>query len=511
MPVLFSGLATLVLNKAETNIIDKHYQYTMQNLQRLHRKTPRSIVLFLAGSLPGEAILHMRQLSLLSMICHLPDDPLHQHAKYTLSTLSPASLSWFHQVRDLCLQYNWPHPLVLLDQPVSKNKFRKLVKLKVAEYWHQVLAAPAECSSPSMTSLQYFDPYKASLLHPHPMWTSSAGNSFECSKSTVLARMVSGRYRTEAMCRFWSTNRSGYCLSDTCQDVKGDLVHLLIVCPALEHTRHRLHSLWCLKTADCPPLQGLIVRILSSPPESQVRFILDSTSCPELIKLVQIFGMEIQDRILYLTRTWAFSIHRQKLKLLGRWPECPKKRMTHPKPSAPPTQPNRPYNPQQRQITDINFNDRFDRENSDITGVTLALNNLINNFVFPGSSNPHQSSPTPPPASTTSVPYDVELIVPANQTVVHHREQPSDAMPEPISSYNCSNFSPTDDRVVGLKKNLVGQWEGHGVTGCSPSSVAGHQQSESARPLCQSCGQPHCLSAAQSAFSSIIEISLVRT
>jgi hypothetical protein len=182
----------------------------------------------------------------------------------------------------------------------------------------------------------------------------------------------------------------------------------------------------------------------------------------------------------------------------------PKDKDDPPKPTTPPTQPNRPYNPQQRQITDINFNDRLDRENSDITGVTLALNNLINNFVFPGSSNPHQSSPTPPPASTTSVPYDVELIVPANQTVVHHREQPSDAMPEPISSYNCSNFSPTDDRVVGLNKNLVGHGEGHGVTGCSPSSVAGHQQSESARPPCQSCGQPHCLSAAQSAFSSII-------
>ena len=212
--------------------------------------------------------------------------------------------------------------------------------------------------------------------------------------------------------------------------------------------------------------------------------------------------MEIQDRILYLTRTWAFSIHRKKLKLLGRWPECPKKRMTHPKPTTPPTQPNRPCNPQ---ITSNNFNDRFDRENSDITGVTLALNNMINNFVFPGSSNPHQSSPTPPPpASTTSVPYDVKLIVPANPTVVHHNDQPSDAMPKPTSFNICSNFSPSDDCVEGLNKNLVGHGGGHGVTGCSPSSVAGHQQSESARPPCQSYGQPNCISAAQPAFSTLV-------
>ena len=97
-PVLFSGLATLVLNKAEINIIDKHYQYTVQNLQRLHKKTPRSIIFFLAGSLPGEALLHLRQLTLLSMICHLPEDPLHQHGKHALTSMSPSSLSWFHQV-----------------------------------------------------------------------------------------------------------------------------------------------------------------------------------------------------------------------------------------------------------------------------------------------------------------------------------------------------------------------------------------------------------------------------
>ena len=57
-PVLLSGLASLVLNKAELHIIDNHYQNTIQNLQRLHSRTPRCIVYFLAGSLPGEAILH---------------------------------------------------------------------------------------------------------------------------------------------------------------------------------------------------------------------------------------------------------------------------------------------------------------------------------------------------------------------------------------------------------------------------------------------------------------------
>ena len=282
-------------------------------------------------------------------------------------------------------------------------------------------------------------------------------------------------------------------MSDTCHNVKGDLLHLLIVCPALEHTRHRLHSLWCSKSADCPPLHSLVLRILGSSPESQVRFILDSTPCPELIKLIQMFGKEIQDRVLYLTRTWAFSIHRQKLKLLGRWPENPKKITTRLNPISFPILPKRP---QQTKITDNNSSDSYDRDTS-----AVIVNDMINDLVFPGSTNPHPT--TPPPASSSSVPYDVQFPVPALPTDVHY-DQPSDAMPEPTSLNISSNFSPSDDRVVGLNENLVGHGEGHGVTGCSPGSVAGHHQSESARPPCQSYGQPNCLSAAQSAFSTLV-------
>ena len=63
VPVLFSGLASLALSSEGVRIVDRHYQVTIQNLQHLHQKTPRSVVFFLAGCLPGEALLNMRQLS----------------------------------------------------------------------------------------------------------------------------------------------------------------------------------------------------------------------------------------------------------------------------------------------------------------------------------------------------------------------------------------------------------------------------------------------------------------
>ena len=67
-PKLFSGLATLVLSKAEVKVLDNYYQRNIMNLQRLHPKTPRSFVFLQAGCLPGEAILHKKQLTLFMMI-----------------------------------------------------------------------------------------------------------------------------------------------------------------------------------------------------------------------------------------------------------------------------------------------------------------------------------------------------------------------------------------------------------------------------------------------------------
>ena len=197
-------MATLVLNNSEIGVLDKHFTTTLQNLQRLHDKTPQAVVHLLAGALPFRALLHLRQMSEFSMICHMPGNPLHIHARHVLALSPPSSHSWFLRVRDICRQYSLPHPLQLLETPLGRIKLKKIVKLKILEYWHQKFST--DCSPPNLTSVKYLDPRKCSLLTPHPVWTSAGGSSYESNKSLVVAKMISGRYRRESLCRFWSSN-----------------------------------------------------------------------------------------------------------------------------------------------------------------------------------------------------------------------------------------------------------------------------------------------------------------
>ena len=315
-PVLMSGLASLVLRQAELDIIDGHYLGTLRSLLKLYSKTPRSIVYFLAGSLPARALLHLRQLSLFAMICHLQEDPLHSHACYVYHHTKSCSKSWFMQLRDICKQYMLPHPLHLLTNPVPKRRFKKIVTEKVTEYWQKQLVEEVL----SLSSLSHFNPAYHALSQPHPMWQAAGSNPHEVNKTLVLSKMISGRYRTEKLSRFWSDNRLGYCMASTCDQVVGDLPHLLLHCPSLHALRASLYRMWLTKAALFTELYNLVSQVLLSTDEVKMRFILDPTSFPTIISLAQLEGAAVLDTVFYMSRTFAYALHRKKLILIGKWP-----------------------------------------------------------------------------------------------------------------------------------------------------------------------------------------------
>ena len=93
-----------------------------------------------------------------------------------------------------------------------------------------------------ITLVSLFQTYM-SLTTPHPIWTTAGSSPANVAMATVQAVMVSGRYRTEALCSHWSQNRKGMCLlSKDCNDVLEDLTHILQICPGLSRFRQNLNK-----------------------------------------------------------------------------------------------------------------------------------------------------------------------------------------------------------------------------------------------------------------------------
>ena len=139
--------------------------------------------------MPGEAVIHLRILTLFGMVAQLHEDPLKIHARNILVREKSSSKSWFCQLRSLCLRYELPHPIVILDDPPSKEAFKKLLKARVVDYWEKKLRGEASL----LSSLLYFKPEYMSLSKPHPIWTTAGSNPHEVSKAVQQARFLSGR------------------------------------------------------------------------------------------------------------------------------------------------------------------------------------------------------------------------------------------------------------------------------------------------------------------------------
>ena len=317
-PKLLSGVATLVLSKPEIKIVERTTLDYLQNLQKLYDKTPRPVICFLSGTLPGTASLHLRQLSLFGMICRLPGSILWEIAKSTLTCSKPSTKSWFLQIKDLCLQYFLPHPLLLLDNPPLKEPYKKMVKTKVIEYWELQL----RCEASKLDSLKYLNTTFLSLQFPHPLWTTCAANPFEVSKAVIQARMLSGRYRSDHLARHWTSNKMGYCQLPQCigKNTPGTLEHILVSCPSLSECRQKMSALWTTLCQVNPTCAFILSQVVTTNSEGLLtQFLLDCSTLPCVVEAVNLSGTDLLFPLFHLTRTWCFTIHRTRMNMLGLW------------------------------------------------------------------------------------------------------------------------------------------------------------------------------------------------
>ena len=144
---------------------------------------------------------------------------------------------------------------------------------------------------------------------------------YEVAKARVQALLLSGRYRTELLCRHWSSNSEGFCLLPSCLGlgVKEDLEHILLKCGSLAGTRERLCSFTSKHAMSLPHLCSTLLTLTRPDHPMFCQFLLDCSVIPDVISLVQALGEDVLHHLFKVSRTWCYSLHRDRLKMLGRW------------------------------------------------------------------------------------------------------------------------------------------------------------------------------------------------
>ena len=159
------------------------------------------------------------------------------------------------------------------------------------------------------------------LSRPHPIWSTAGSSPASVSMATIQCRMLSGRYRTQLLCSHWTTNKSEFCLlSSACSSLTEDIPHILTQCYALQETREKLMNFTIKHCAKVTPrTRHIIEKYCKMSSSLFCQFLLDCSILPEVISAVQIEGNRVLNDLFRLTRTWIYSLHKERMKRLGRW------------------------------------------------------------------------------------------------------------------------------------------------------------------------------------------------
>jgi hypothetical protein len=165
-PRLLYGLETLILNIKQREILEVYYRTLLRRLQSLPDTTAIEALYILAGVLPVEAQLDIKILHFFGKIANLEDSTLRQVALRQLATKELSSNSWFIYVTKIAYKYQLPSTHVMITNPVSESKWKKLVRCHVTNFWKIEL----QKSAAKKSSLKYLDTNNIQFKQPVHMW-----------------------------------------------------------------------------------------------------------------------------------------------------------------------------------------------------------------------------------------------------------------------------------------------------------------------------------------------------
>lgn len=303
LPRLLYGLEVLPLTLTQTSILARFHTQVYRKIQSLPERTATGIVYLLLGALPIEAELHRRQLSFLYNVLACENDTIQSLTKRQIAVNLDNHLSFYSKVSDVLELYNLPSISFLLDNPISKLKWKTQVRNAVSNYWTDKFNSEIADKS----TLKYLDKSELKIGVTHPVWRSLHSTVAEVKKGITKCRILTGTYMLQATKHRFNHQEAPLCKA--CAMENEDIIHMLTSCPALHYVR---------KT-EFAKLKECVISIIG-PDEWQINF-SDKISITKLIidctNFKHLFSRQSDiDRITRVSTDLCHKLHIKRTLLL---------------------------------------------------------------------------------------------------------------------------------------------------------------------------------------------------
>ena len=171
----------------------------------------------------------MKTLNLFGSIMSREDSLEYEVMERQLAVKGPESHSWAVHVRGLLKKYDLPSPLPLLYSTPSKDVWKKCVKAKIHNHWHEQLRNEAK----SKSTLDKLNTDECQFKKTHHIWNMRSTDPLCVQRAVVHAQMLIQRYPVNSS--HTSKQKAQPC--PACKDPDETLKHFLTECPGYSTIR----------------------------------------------------------------------------------------------------------------------------------------------------------------------------------------------------------------------------------------------------------------------------------
>ena len=298
-PVLLYGLEVIIPTGKALDILDKQYKRLLKQILSVPITVADPAIYILSGVLPVEALIHKRILSLFGNITRLPSESIEVRlAKRQLEIKTFKSNSWFIAVKKILIKYDLPLPEAVLDNPPSKNKWKKQYNSAINKHWSKKVISQAKLySSLKFLSKRYIVGQCHTAIKPLPHSTR------DINRIPVKNKILTGTYILQ-------TNRAKFNQNEInpvcqlCWNADETIQHFLLDCSYLENVRKPIISVIKTQLGELQEVYSDVIR------HSFLQLVIDcSVILEHCNKQTGKLVMDIIYQISYHSRRLVYALH----------------------------------------------------------------------------------------------------------------------------------------------------------------------------------------------------------
>ena len=141
--------------------------------------------------------------------------------------------TFINRIQEVIQKYKFEPVEKLMEQPTSKEEWKRIVKFHQIIYWHE------RCKADQLEkkSLQYLQIQDRPMSKPHNIWQSTGNDPISIKSGEIKSKRMTQSYMLQNIKSRYNKNISSICT--LCETGDENIYHFLLVCSSLKSTRER--------------------------------------------------------------------------------------------------------------------------------------------------------------------------------------------------------------------------------------------------------------------------------